>query len=134
MWNLQRSMWQAGCFRHARLLGVPQLRGTVVPPKEGPSMTKQETLAAYRLGRYRCPVPLVTTAGWDEGNWCLWINQQGEWTLSAWRITYDDGTVLDTNAAPYIDQAAAEAYWLTGQPVEVTETKHRTAVKVEQVR
>jgi hypothetical protein len=93
-------------------------------------MTKQETLKAFRLGSYRCPVPPVSTAGWDDGNWCLWINQQGEWTLTAYRVTYNDGTTQVINMAPYIDLEAARAYYV-GTRFEVTETTFRTGVAVD---
>lgn len=134
MWTMQRSVFQAGYLGVLNLVDLSLLRDAVLQGEERVvvAMTKQETLKAYRLGNYACPVPPVSTAKWDEGNWCLWINQQGKWTLPAYRVFYDDGTHIDTEMSCHTSLEDARAYFV-GVRFEITETTFHTAIRVEEL-
>ena len=53
--------------------------------------------------------------------------------LTAWRVTYSDGTVEVHNAAAGITLAEAEAYWIGKEFTNADEVTFRTGVKVEPI-
>jgi len=53
--------------------------------------------------------------------------------LTAFRVSYDDGSIEETNMAAGITLAEATAHFV-GQRFEKTETTFRTATKVEKIK
>ncbi len=53
--------------------------------------------------------------------------------LTAYRVFYDDGTSRVTNCAAGITLEEATKYFVTGRPVEITETTFHKAIRVEKV-
>lgn len=42
-------------------------------------MNYSDKIKLYRAGKYRMPVPPVTTALWNESDWIRFIDNKGEW-------------------------------------------------------